>query len=70
MLLIWSFDAAAQRRAREAEEQDEADAASEAERGFPVPPMDLPHYHGSGPATAPVAAPADDDTTIKEVTGA
>jgi hypothetical protein len=32
--------------------------------------MDLPHYHGSGPATAPVAAPADDDTTIKEVTGA
>jgi hypothetical protein len=48
--------------------------------GFPVPPLDLPHYHGVGVTTesagatagAPArqAAPGTDAAGIKEVTGA
>jgi NADH-quinone oxidoreductase subunit H len=69
MLLIWSFDAAAHRKARAAEAQDEADEAREAEHGFPVPPMDLPHYHGAGSGAVAGDAAIEAGSTIKEVTG-
>jgi NADH-quinone oxidoreductase subunit H len=48
--------------------------------GFPVPPLDLPHYHGAGVAAEPgsagagtVSSPTDSGAskgTVKEVTGA
>jgi len=42
--------------------------------GFPVPPLDLPHYHGVGVAASPGGTPSDPDAvprgTVKEVTGA
>jgi NADH-quinone oxidoreductase subunit H len=46
--------------------------------GFPVPPLDLPHYHGAGVGGAPgasetVSSPADSGASegaVKEVTGA
>jgi NADH-quinone oxidoreductase subunit H len=72
MLLAWAWDTAAAKRAQAAEEQDEADTEVEA-GAFPVPPMDLPHYHGigvtpGGSATGP--PPATDAAATKEVTGA
>src|SRR5689334_1283554 len=48
--------------------------AEEGAAGFPVPPLDLPHYHGVGVAASPGGTPSDPDTvprgTVKEVTGA
>ena len=48
--------------------------AEEGAGGFPVPPLDLPHYHGVGVAASPGGTPSDPDTvprgTVKEVTGA
>jgi NADH-quinone oxidoreductase subunit H len=42
--------------------------------GFPVPPMDLPHYHGVGVPASPAGGAADAGAipraTIKETTGA
>jgi NADH-quinone oxidoreductase subunit H len=42
--------------------------------GFPVPPLDLPHYHGVGVVVPAGDFPADHsaapDGTVKEVTGA
>ena len=41
---------------------------------FPVPPLDLPHYHGIGVVVPAAGSPADhgaaQDGTVKEVTGA
>jgi NADH-quinone oxidoreductase subunit H len=74
MLLAWAWDSSAAKRAQEAEELNEADAAAEKQAGaFPVPPMDLPHYHGigvfpEGSATGPPAA--TEAAAAKEVTGA
>ncbi len=75
MLLAWAWDTSAAKRAEQAEAADEADAAAEAEpRAFPVPPMDLPHYHGVGVVPGrPAAAgpsPATEAAAAKEVTGA
>jgi NADH-quinone oxidoreductase subunit H len=75
MLLAWAWDSSAAKRAQQAEEADEADTAAEAEEGaFPVPPMDLPHYHGVGVTPGEPAAPARSSATeaaaAKEVTGA
>jgi NADH-quinone oxidoreductase subunit H len=73
MALAWAWDAAEANRAKRAEELDAADAQAEAKAAvFPVPPMDLPHYHGIGllaeePATV---APGAADTAGNEVTGA
>jgi NADH-quinone oxidoreductase subunit H len=76
-------DAAAQRRAQATEE-----AAAEAGQpldigepgagdggpGFPVPPMDLPHYHGIGVDMSPSEVSPEESggsrATTKEVTGA
>jgi NADH-quinone oxidoreductase subunit H len=53
----WAWDAATLARREEAEKQRAADeAAVEADPmagGFPVPPMDLPHYRGIGVAPSP-----------------
>jgi len=74
MLLAWAWDSAAVSRARQAAELDEADARAEAEAAsYPVPPADLPHYHGIGvqpPAAAAAPAVAADTAAPKEVTGA
>jgi NADH-quinone oxidoreductase subunit H len=75
LLALWfGWEATVQRRARDSEEEEQAIAEREREHGpvFPVPPMDLPHYHGIGIDAAAALtgeAPADSGTT-KEVTGA
>src|SRR5262249_23266066 len=47
MLLAWGWDTTAAKRAQQESEAGAAEAEAEAEAGaFPVPPMDLPHYHG------------------------
>ncbi len=55
--LWWGWDAGRQRR-RSAEEAQEADevaamATDPMFAGFPVPPSDLPHYHGVGAPPSP-----------------
>ena len=74
LLLAWGWDVSAANRARRAEELDEADTAAETEAAsFPVPPMDLPHYHGVGVTPAgstPVPSAATEAASRKEVTGA
>jgi NADH-quinone oxidoreductase subunit H len=87
LLLAWSGDVALERRrAAAAAEPEEAaaggaaGAAGTAGTGFPVPPLDLPHYHGIGvviptgdvPVGRGAAAngTAGGDGTTKEVTGA
>ena len=79
LLLAWRGDVAAEGR-RAAAEQDKAGAGATpgepagAGAGFPVPPLDLPHYHGVGvvvPAGGPAAREGDAAAgTVKEVTGA
>ena len=79
LVLVTFWDNAAQRRAAELAPDAPAppDGAEEggAVRGFPVPPLDLPHYHGLELGdTAPVpvgrAAAVTKAETDKEVTGA
>jgi NADH-quinone oxidoreductase subunit H len=85
LLLGWAGDTAVERRraaAAKAEagaEGEEAVAAGEARpaggrAGFPVPPLDLPHYHGVGvdvpAAGSPAVRGAAQDGPVKEVTGA
>src|SRR5262249_56247757 len=52
----------------------EAGAGTGGSGGFPVPPMDLPHYHGIGVTASVGGTPAEPDAvprgTVKEVTGA
>jgi len=52
----------------------EAGAGTGGSGGFPVPPMDLPHYHGIGVTASAGGTPAEPDAvprgTVKEVTGA
>jgi NADH-quinone oxidoreductase subunit H len=71
MLLAWAWDKSELNRADRVAAED---AAEVRERGqaYPVPPMDLPHYHGVGvPAGgSPTAMPGPPDGTGKEVTGA
>jgi NADH-quinone oxidoreductase subunit H len=73
MLLAWAWDAAEARRAQRAAEIDAEEAGAEADvRAFPIPPLDLPHYHGVGlySEAVPAAPPATANSTGKEVTGA
>jgi len=67
LALITMWDSLAQQRAARfaaAEETDLAEAGTtEPATGFPVPPLDLPHYHGAGISR-------DNETSSKEVTGA
>jgi NADH-quinone oxidoreductase subunit H len=78
LVLAWAGDVAAERRRIAAAEAAEP-AAQEPEPGaappsFPVPPLDLPHYHGVGVTAGSGSGPADPDAvprgTVKEVTGA
>jgi NADH-quinone oxidoreductase subunit H len=72
MLLAWAWDVAEANRAKRAAEIGEAEAKAEADaNAFPIPPLDLPHYHGVGlyPESIP-AGPATADSTRTEVTGA
>jgi NADH-quinone oxidoreductase subunit H len=69
MLLAWRWDAALQRRAALAE-QIEAQAREPGETAFPVPPLDLPHYHGLRAETTTQPAAVAADGSVKEVTGA
>jgi NADH-quinone oxidoreductase subunit H len=71
LVLAWMWDSAAQQRAAryqatepsaESGEPGSAEpAAVSASGAFPVPPLDLPHYHGIG---------IDKETSSREVTGA
>jgi NADH-quinone oxidoreductase subunit H len=76
LLVLWvAWETSAQRAAKAAEAQAESEAAHEEEHGpaFPVPPMDLPHYHGIGlntPPDGPDGPPGGDASVTKEVTGA
>ncbi len=69
VLLALGWDIAAERNAQQ---RAAADAESEDEdRGsFPVPPMDLPHYHGVGTGLAGMAEATPAGPEVKEVTGA
>jgi len=74
ILLAWAWDSSVAKRARRAAEADAADARADAQAPpFPVPPLDLPHYHGVGVfAAGSPAAPAEptEAAARKEVTGA
>jgi NADH-quinone oxidoreductase subunit H len=78
LLALWiGWETSVQKAARRAEAEDEALAAETEEHGpaFPVPPLDLPHYHGIGlgdPASVSTgpAGPGAEPATTKEVTGA
>jgi NADH-quinone oxidoreductase subunit H len=68
LALAFAWDFAAERAAdRRVAMEDEA--AQQDEGAFPVPPMDLPHYHGMA-SDAPAVTAAAPDAGIKEVTGA
>jgi NADH-quinone oxidoreductase subunit H len=73
LLALWfGWEMSAQRAARAAEAEEESVAEHEREHGpaFPVPPLDLPHYHGIGLGTTELTAAGSDDAATKEVTGA
>ena len=72
LALVTFWDTAAQRRAAELA-PDQPPVPDEEEggvvQGFPVPPLDLPHYHGLELGDIALDSPAYGDST-KEVTGA
>jgi NADH-quinone oxidoreductase subunit H len=71
--LAWGWDVAAARRERQAAEVDAAQTEAEAKAGaFPVPPLDLPHYHGIGVMAGGLPAGAAEPArgAGNEVTGA
>jgi NADH-quinone oxidoreductase subunit H len=85
LMLAWAGDVAAERRraatagAAEPAEGTAGPSAAAGEPdtggpGFPVPPLDLPHYHGIGVTASPGGSQVEPDAvprgTIKEVTGA
>jgi NADH-quinone oxidoreductase subunit H len=75
MVLVWGWDTATAGTQADADVGAGADgeAALAGEAGpaspFPVPPMDLPHYHGVG-ARAGLLPAEPEQTMTKEVTGA
>ncbi len=77
LALAWMWDSAAQQRAMRYAAQP--DSVGEAESGqvtagataFPVPPLDLPHYHGAGTEGSPGRTGVrNSETSSREVTGA
>jgi NADH-quinone oxidoreductase subunit H len=82
MALAWMWDSAAQQRAARlaadtAVEQAESIPVARGPReggvsAFPVPPLDLPHYHGIGieGGIGLDAGAGDTGTSSREVTGA
>jgi NADH-quinone oxidoreductase subunit H len=73
--LFLGLDSAATRR-KELRAQAEADEAEDEPVTFPVPPLDLPHYHGDlvtvsrAPAAAAEQVGQAPDDPVKEITGA
>jgi NADH-quinone oxidoreductase subunit H len=79
---LWAWDVSAERKRLATAAERESDLAAVATdpmaEGFPVPPMDLPHYHGIGVApspgspgpAAPLAGTGQQPQQSKEVTGA
>jgi NADH-quinone oxidoreductase subunit H len=73
MLLAWAWDMAEANRAKQAAAIEEAEAQAEADAGaFPIPPLDLPHYHGVGlrQDSLQAARTANAESTRTEVTSA
>jgi NADH-quinone oxidoreductase subunit H len=73
LLLVTFWDNAAQRHAAEIgpEPPPAADRGDGTVEGFPVPPMDLPHYHGLDLGDRSLGSPPLGSTDVtKEVTGA
>jgi NADH-quinone oxidoreductase subunit H len=79
LLLVTFWDNAAQRREAKVGPQEPVTPEAQAEIAedtgvptrFPVPPLDLPHYHGIGATTGPeLDTPGSGNTAQKEVTGA
>ena len=75
--LAWMWDSAAQQRAaRYVTQEDSAEEAGAGEVAygateFPVPPLDLPHYHGVGLGDGPgPSGITNKETSTREVTGA
>ncbi len=68
LALAFGWDFTTQRAAQRRAAEDEA-AAGQDVGTFPVPPMDLPHYHGLS-ASAPALQDEAPDSGVKEVTGA
>jgi len=67
VLALLAADVSAERRAQRLAEADaEAEADGSQPVAFPVPPPDLPHYHG----ILAEPPPAADDASVREVTGA
>jgi NADH-quinone oxidoreductase subunit H len=71
MLLAWAWDKAELNREDRRAAEDAAEAREQG-LAYPVPPMDLPHYHGIGVSAggSPTALTGQPDGTGKEVTGA
>jgi NADH-quinone oxidoreductase subunit H len=87
LLLAWRGDVAAERRRTDREQEAAAAGTTPGTpgpgglgepggtgAGFPVPPLDLPHYHGVGVVVPSGGSrPGEGDTAagpVKEVTGA
>jgi NADH-quinone oxidoreductase subunit H len=80
LALLFMADTAMQRRQEAAEAAAETEATAAAERSpaaaddsvaFPVPPLDLPHYHGIGVTVSTERGTSEPaNGTTKEVTGA
>jgi NADH-quinone oxidoreductase subunit H len=68
LALAFGWDISAQRAARRRAAEEEAPAEQDV-GAFPVPPMDLPHYHGLAADVPPLKDQAS-DPGVKEVTGA
>ena len=71
--LAWAWDVAEARRAKEAADIEAAEAEAEAAAGaYPVPALDLPHYHGIGVFAGglPAASAENAGSAGNEVTGA
>jgi len=76
LALVTFWDNAAQRRAADLAPEPSAVPDEDKEgaaEGFPMPPLDLPHYHGlelGDTAPVPVSRTLGDAESTKEVTGA
>jgi NADH-quinone oxidoreductase subunit H len=83
ILLWWAWESAASAREREREAERAADLAEAGHRpreaaagaaagtvAFPVPPLDLPHYHGVGLTLGELPAAQAERASTQEVTGA
>jgi NADH-quinone oxidoreductase subunit H len=70
LVLALAWDYAAERKADQ-QAADEAESMEEDASSYPVPPFDLPHYHGAqGPPGLTQAEPEASDPAVREVTGA